>query len=490
MPTPLRTVLIVGAGQAGQWLTRDLRDRAAGALTPVGFVDDDPARLGSITAGLPVLGATVHLPEIVARYRIDEILIAIPSATGVQLRRITALCQQSGVPFRTAPSVDDLPECRLSLRQVRDVRIEDLLGRQPVKLDRALIAANLQGQVVLVTGAGGSIGSELARQVAAGGAGRLVLLDRAESELYELEQALRSAAPTVDLAPVVSDVLDAEDVREVFRRYRPTRVYHAAAYKQVPVMERHPVAAARHNVIGTAHVLDAAAAAGSEQFVLMSTDKAVRPTSVMGATKRAAERVVLTHDAPGLRRSVVRFGNVLGSRGSVVPLFQRQIAAGGPVTVTHPDVVRYFMTVHEAVQLVLQASAMARGGEIFHLDMGELVRIADLAEQLIRLSGLEPGRDVAIQFVGLRPGDKLTEELLVSPDEVEDTVHPRVKMVRRDGRNGLPARWLPDLYQAVHTRNAQRVLALIGEAVPDYRPSAAAGAVVAAAASRPTSPTN
>jgi FlaA1/EpsC-like NDP-sugar epimerase len=311
--------------------------------------------------------------------------------------------------------------------------------------------------------------------VAAAAPGRLVLVDRAESELYELERTLRRRWQALDIVAVVADMLDEDDLAEVFRSFPPARVYHAAAYKQVPIMERHPIAAARHNVLGTANLLAAATAAGAEQFVLMSTDKAVRPASVMGATKRAAERVLLSRcGAAQPRCSIVRFGNVLGSKGSVVPLFQRQIAAGGPVTVTHPDVVRYFMTVHEAVQLVLQASAMARGGEIFHLDMGELVRIADLAEQLVRLSGLEPGRDIAIEYVGLRPGDKLVEELLIAANEVQDTAHPRIKVVRSAESSALRQDWLTDLADAAGKRDAAAVMALVREAVPEYTPSQAA----------------
>ncbi len=465
----LRTALIVGAGQAGQLLARDLQGGES-RITPIGFVDDASNRIGSIVAGLPVLGTTQHLPELVRRYRADEILIAIPSATGAQIRRITELCLESGIPFRTAPSVADLPECRLSLRQIREVRIDDLLGRDPVHISRREIDANLHGQVVLVTGAGGSIGSELARQIALATPARLVLFERSESDLYQVEHEVRRRTSAVQVEAIVGDMLDVDEVREAFALHHPTRVFHAAAYKHVPMMETHVVAAARNNVVGTANVLEAARAFGAEQFVLLSTDKAVRPTSVMGATKRAAERLVLSGAGAPPKACAVRFGNVLGSRGSVVPLFQGQIAAGGPVTVTHPDVVRYFMTVHEAVQLVMQASAMAVGGEVFLLDMGELVRIADLADQLIRLSGKEPGVDVRVEFVGLRPGEKLVEEPLTDPRDAEPTGHSRIKVARGVNGGSLPDAWLAAMRGAVQRRSAAEVVDLLRQAVPDYAP--------------------
>ena len=464
---PLRTVLIVGAGQAGQLLARDLQ-RSGSRLTPLGFIDDAPNRIGSVVTGLPVLGVAEHIPEVARRHRVDEILIAIPSATGAQIRRITGFCLDSGVPFRTSPSVADLPECRLSLREIRDVRIEDILGREPVRISRGQIDANLHGQVVLVTGAGGSIGSELARQIALAAPARLVLYERAESDLFEVEHDVRRRTSAAEVVAAVGDILDIDELLDVFTRHRPTRIYHAAAYKHVPMMERHVVAAARNNVIGTANVLAAAREVGTEQFVLLSTDKAVRPTSVMGASKRAAERLVLAAGPPLPRCCPVRFGNVLGSRVRVVPRFQRQIAEGGPVTVTHPDVVRYFMTVHEAAQLVLQASATAAGGEVFVLDMGELVRIVDLAEQLIRLSGKEPRLDIPVEFIGLRPGEKLLEETLTDPADAEPTSHPRIYVARNANGGALPEGWLDALSRAIDERSTARVRSVLREAVPDY----------------------
>lgn len=467
--------MIVGAGVAGRLLVRDLRARVTPTTPePVAFVDDDPSKVGTLVEGLPVLGATARLADFVRRYRIDEVLVAIPSATGRDLQRITAICRDAGVHCRAAPAVSELQECRLSARQVREVRIEDLLGREQVQLDAGRIEANLRGHCMLVTGAGGSIGSELARQAARAQVGRLVLFERAESDLFDIESELRHRYPSMDVAAVIGDILDEEQLLAVFETERPSRVCHAAAYKHVPLLERHTVAAVRHNVLGTANVVRAARSSATEQFVLISSDKAVRPTSFMGATKRAAERVALSRGARPTRVCAVRFGNVLGSRGSVVPLFNRQIAAGGPVTVTDRDAVRYFMTVGEAVQLVLQASAVSRGGEVFHLDMGQPVRIVDLAEQLIRLSDQEPGRDVEVVFTGLRPGEKLVEELHTEHDEVQDTAHPRIKVVRSADSSALRQGWLEDLADAAGRRDTAAVMTLVREAVPEYTPSRAA----------------
>jgi FlaA1/EpsC-like NDP-sugar epimerase len=346
-----------------------------------------------------------------------------------------------------------------------------LLGREPVQLDEARIAANLTGHCLLVTGAGGSIGSELTRQAAKAGVAKLVLFERAESDLFDIEVDLRHRFPSLDIETIVGDVLDVEHLADVFARERPSRVCHAAAYKHVPLMERHVLAAVRNNIIGTANVARAAAAVGTEQFVLVSSDKAIRPSSLMGATKRAAERVVLSCFGGPARGTAVRFGNVLGSRGSVVPLFQRQIAAGGPVTVTSPSALRYFMTVSEAVQLVLHASAISSGGEIFHLDMGEPVRIVDLAEQLVRLSGLEPGTDIQVVFTGLRPGEKLAESLGAEGGRIEATQHPRIKVWRDGGADRLESAWLDELTAAADRRDTSALVQLVRAAVPDYLPS-------------------
>jgi FlaA1/EpsC-like NDP-sugar epimerase len=322
----------------------------------------------------------------------------------------------------------------------------------------------------MVTGAAGSIGSELSRQLASFGPARLVLYERSESDLHDLELMLRQALPNVAVTAVVGDILDSAELAATFERHRPSRVYHAAAYKHVTLMEHHVVSAVRNNVIGTHNVARMAERYGAEQLVLISTDKAVRPTSIMGATKRAAERVLLSMGDGRTRFTTVRFGNVLGSRGSVVPIFKRQIELGGPVTVTHPEVVRFFMTIPEAVQLVLQAAATSRGGDIFHLDMGEPVRIADLAENMIRLSGFEPGRDIEIRYVGLRPGEKLYEELLIDGEDVEQTDHPRVRVVRTVD-SGVDSGWIEAVFGAAEARDTARLIALVCSAVPEFTPS-------------------
>lgn len=467
-----RSTLIVGAGAAGVLLVRDLHASSQGRFECIGFVDDDAAKHGALVEGLPVFGATDDIPALVHRYRVDEVFIAIPSASARVIRRLVGLCRASGVPCLTTPSVSDLSECRVSLKQLRGVTIDDLLGRAPVRFDTRDIRGMLHEASVLVTGAGGSIGSEIARQVAAASPRHLVLVDRAESDLYDIECDLARACPDVAVTACVVDILDAREVDEVFAAHRPQRVYHAAAYKHVPLMERHAIAAARNNVLGTAIVAGAALRHGAERFVLLSSDKAVRPTSLMGATKRAAERVVLGLNGDTTHFTAVRFGNVLASRGSVVPLFQKQIAAGGPVTVTHPDVVRYFMTVQEAVHLVLRASTEGNGGRIFHLDMGESIRIVDLAEQLIRLSGLEPNLDIPIVFTGLRPGEKLLEELLVEGDTVEPTPHPKI-FTLRERLDPLSRDWLEDLGRAIELRDHAGVVRLLQAAAPEYAPSTA-----------------
>jgi FlaA1/EpsC-like NDP-sugar epimerase len=372
--------------------------------------------------------------------------------------------------FKTIPSVSDLLDGRISVSRIRDVRIDDLLGRDVIETNLARVRSNTEGHVVLVTGAAGSIGAELSRQLALLGPAHLVLFERSESDLHDLELMLRQTLPNVGMTAVVGDILDSGELAATFERHRPSRVYHAAAYKHVTLMERHIVAAVRNNVIGTHNIATVAERFDVEQLILISTDKAVRPTSLMGATKRAAERVLLSMGDRSTRFTAVRFGNVLGSRGSVVPIFKRQIERGGPVTVTHPDVVRFFMTIPEAVQLVLQACAASRGADIFHLDMGEPVRIADLAENMIRLSGFEPGRDIEIKFVGLRPGEKLYEELLIDGEDVEATDHPRIRVVRTVD-SGVARGWIDTVIRATELRDTRELVSLICEAVPEFTPS-------------------
>lgn len=480
VPAPSRRVLVVGAGRTGMAIVREMRanlargrragDSISAAYEPVGFVDDDPQKQDLRVDGVPVLGTTEHLPVLLERLKVDELLLAISTKSGRDIRRIMDTCHDRRVVFKTMPSMSDLLDGRISISRIREVRIDDLLGREAVETNHARVRSNTEGHIVLVTGAAGSIGAELCRQLAMLGPAHLVLFERSESDLHDLELMLRQKLPSVEMTAVVGDILDTGELAATFERHRPSRVYHAAAYKHVTLMEHHIVSAVRNNVIGTHNVATTAQRFGVEQMVFISTDKAVRPTSLMGASKRAAERVLLSMSDRGTRFNVVRFGNVLGSRGSVVPIFKRQIEMGGPVTVTHPEVVRFFMTIPEAVQLVLEASASSHSGDIFHLDMGEPVRIADLAENMIRLSGFEPGRDIEITFVGLRPGEKLYEELLAEGEDVNSTEHPRIRVVRT-ADSGVDMGWVDDVIRAAEARDTGRLVALICVAVPEFTPS-------------------
>ena len=432
--------LIVGAGNAADRLLRDLRRNPAATLSPVGIVDDDVQKHGVSLHGVPVVGAIDELPDLVYRYQAQLIVIAIPSATKAEMLRLVQRCVETGVRFKIMPSLPELLDGGTRPTQVRDVGIEDLLGRDAVQLDLMPARRELAGKVVLITGGAGSIGSELARQVAALRPARLVLLEQAESPLYFIHLEIAKRYPEVELVPVIADVVNQARIDEVFALHRPHCVFHAAAYKHVPMMEHNVIEAVRNNVFGTWCVAHHAARYGAERFVLISTDKAVRPSSVMGATKRIAERVVL--GTPALRQAAtdfraVRFGNVLGSDGSVIPLFKRQLQAGGPLTVTHPDVTRYFMTIPEASQLVLLAATLPEAaGRISMLEMGQPVRIVNLAENLIRLSGLEPGRDIRIEFTGLRPGEKLHEELMSDAEASVSTGVEKVRIVQTDEPDG------------------------------------------------------
>lgn len=467
---PRKRVLVVGAGRTGMTLVREMRSNHALGYEPVGFVDDDPLKRDATVDGVPVCGTTNDISALLERLDVHEVLLAISAKSGRVIQRISDACHDSRVVLRTMPSVGDMIDGRISVNRIREVRIDDLLGREVIKTNMDRVRTNTEGHVVLVTGAAGSIGSELSRQIARLAPASLVLFERSESDLHDLELILRQALPNVPLTAVIGDILDVADLTGAFERHRPSRVYHAAAYKHVTLMEHHIAAAVRNNVIGTYNVATVAERFGAEQLVLISTDKAVRPTSLMGATKRAAERVLLSMGGRRTRYTAVRFGNVLGSRGSVVPIFKRQIEMGGPVTVTDPEVVRFFMTIPEAVQLVLQASAASRGGDIFHLDMGEPVRIADLAANMIRLSGFEPGVDIAIKFVGLRPGEKLYEELLIDGEDVEPTEHPQVRVVRAVDA-GVSVGWIEAITHAAELRNTPEMIALLCAAVPEFTPS-------------------
>ncbi len=467
-----KRVLIYGAGEAGVMLLREIRSNPRLGLSVRGFVDDSPSKIGTRIQGTPVLGGGEKLKELAVQYEIEEVLIAIPSATGAEMTRILEHCHRAGVAFRTIPGLGELIENGGLARQIREVSVEDLLGRNPVRLDETAIRAHLEGRVVLVTGAAGSIGSELCRQIARFHPAALVGLEIAETPLFDLERRMRQAFPHVAFHPEIGTIQNPARLREIFARYRPQVVYHAAAYKHVPVMETHAFEAVENNVFGTYNVAAIGAEYGVEKFVLISTDKAVRPTSVMGVTKRIAELVALSFQDGGARYVAVRFGNVLGSAGSVVPLFREQIAAGGPVTVTHPEMRRYFMTIPEAVQLVLQAAAMGKGGEIFLLDMGQPVKIVDLARKMILLSGLRPDEDIQIVFTGPRPGEKLYEELSTFEEETVPTFHEKIRIFTSDG---LPRARVDDLLRELRRiceeRDLARLVLLFKEVVPDYNPS-------------------
>lgn len=469
-----RRVLIVGAGAAGRMIVREIRENPSLGMIEVGFVDDDRAKHRTRIDGVPVLGGHEDIPDLCEEHDIDEIVIAIPSASPSRLRHLLDRCRDVRAKARILPGVGDLIDGKVSVRALRNVDLEDLLGRDPVALDTELLNRHITGRTVLVTGAAGSIGSELCRQIARLSPARLVLFEIAESPLFDFEMEMREKFPTLDLLPLIGDVRDRGRVEEAMRAYRPAIVYHAAAYKHVPMMEIHPVEAVKTNVLGTRIVAEAAASFGVERFVLVSTDKAVRPTNVMGATKRIAELVIHNMNGQGgaTRFVAVRFGNVLGSVGSVVPIFRRQLETTGTLTVTHPEASRYFMLIPEAAGLILQAGAMAEGGEVFVLDMGEPVKILDLAKNLIRLSGKELGVDADIVYTGLRPGEKLHEELIVEGEDVSRTTHPKV--MKLIGSEEIPVAWkrrLEDLIVSAVAGDRASVVETLDSLVKGYTPA-------------------
>ncbi len=422
-----RRVLVLGAGDAGEMLMREITRIYTHRYEPVGFLDDAPAKQKEQIHGVPVIGVIDDVAALVTREQIDEVILAIPSMTGQQVRRVVELCRPTGVSLRTLPGVDSLIDGRVNVSQLSEVAIEDLLGRAPVTLDAKVLQGFLEGRSVLVTGAGGSIGSELCRQICRFSPKRLILLEQAENNLFEIHRALLREFPDVSVVPYVADICDSRRLEAIFEDERPSVVFHAAAHKHVPMMECNPGEAIKNNVFGTKKVADAAHRFGVDKFVMVSTDKAVNPTSVMGVSKRTAEIYVQALSQRSKTHFItVRFGNVLGSAGSVIPIFKQQIARGGPITVTHPEMTRYFMTIPEACQLILQAGGMGRGGEIFILDMGKPVKIVDLARDLVRLSGLVPDEDIAIEFSGIRPGEKLFEELSFDAEKAAKTRHPKI----------------------------------------------------------------
>ncbi|MBX3181895.1 MAG: polysaccharide biosynthesis protein [Polyangiaceae bacterium] len=424
-------IFLIGAGQAGAIVARELASRRDLGFQPVGFVDDDLLKQGAVIHGLKVLGTTDSLKELCTKHEVSQVLITIANAPSTVIRRLAQQCEEGGIAVKIIPGIYEIVGGQVNLSRIRSIAIEDLLGRAQVVLDLEAISAQIAGSRVLVSGAGGSIGSELCRQVCRFRPDRLVLLERSENALFEVHRELTASFPDLDVVPVIADICDQPRIDEVLDAHRPKLVFHAAAHKHVPMMEWNPGEAVKNNVFGTRTLARASVTAGVETFVQISTDKAVHPTSVMGATKRLAEMYLQALAKEGQTRFVtVRFGNVLGSAGSVVPIFRKQIAAGGPVQVTHPDMRRYFMLTAEACQLVLQAASFAEGGEIFVLDMGEPVRIVDLAKDMIRLSGYEPDVDIKIEFIGVRPGEKLFEELLSDGEEHDRTVHPKILVGR------------------------------------------------------------
>ena len=470
----LRRVLVIGAGNAAETLLREIHRMKEERYRVVGLVDDDPKKEGVTIHGIPVLGTTEDIKQICEDEKIDEILIAVPSATQKELRRIIEACRGTKLAFQTLPSMDALIDGRVTVNQIRKVAINDLLGREAVKLDNDAIGRFLRARRVLITGAGGSIGSEMCRQVCAFGPSRLILLEQAENSLFDVANELRRSFPQIELAAVICDIYERQRVLGVFQQHRPEVVIHAAAHKHVPLMELNPCEALKNNVFGTRNVADACCAHGASEFVLISTDKAVNPSSVMGCTKRVAEIYTQSlNGRPGCRTQfkAVRFGNVLGSAGSVVPTFERQIRSGGPVTVTHPEMRRYFMTISEASQLVLQAAATGKGGQVFLLDMGEPVKIVDLARDMITLSGLRVGEDIDIQFTGMRPGEKLFEELRTEGEDIAPTVHPKVKIWMH-----CQVPWedihrsLQSLEKLINCTERDLVITALQGLVPEYQP--------------------
>ncbi len=466
----LKRFLIVGAGNAGEALLRETLRMPIVQYDVVGFIDDDPVKRGIQIHGIPVLGTVEQLPRICEERNIEEIAIAMPSATRQQLRRVIQVCEGAKVRFRTVPSITDIASGKLRVSQIRAVDINDLLGREVVQLDLDLIRAFARDKTILVTGAGGSIGSEMCRQIGRFEPKLLLLIEQAENPLFYIERELRQRFPSLPLLPGICDIADRARVQAIFAQHRPEVVIHAAAHKHVPLMELNPGEAIKNNVLGTQVVADAADTYGATNFVMISTDKAVNPTSIMGSSKRIAEMYIQDLSRTSATQFVtVRFGNVLGSEGSVVPIFQKQIDAGGPITVTHPQMQRYFMTIPEASQLVLQAAGMGKGGEIFVLDMGEPVRIVDLAGMLIQLSGLRPGEDIEIVFTGPRPGEKLFEELRIEGEDMQQTGHPKIRIWKNIvmDRPRLRA-GISELIELAGRQNPVSLVAKIKELVPEY----------------------
>ena len=467
-------LLIIGAGNCGEKIYREIHDNPQLNYKIVGFLDDKSSKIGRMIHGKPVLGIIGDLNRIIEQTGAEEALIAIPSASSQEMRRMVSLCKESGIRYKTVPGYGELIDGKVTINAIRDVDYRDLLGRATVKLDEKTISDYIKGQRVVVTGAGGSIGSELCRQICRFGPEKIVLFERAESPLYEIDLELRNRYGHVDIVPVLGDIQDRDHLGKVFESLRPQTVFHAAAYKHVPMLEIQPWKALENNILGTLNLVDVSDEFGLERFVLVSTDKAVKPANIMGASKRVAEMITLNRNycaSSNTRFMAVRFGNVVGSVGSVVPLFKKQIEAGGPLTVTHSEITRFFMTIREASQLILQAGAMGQGGEIFILDMGTPVKIADMARDLIRLSGFEPDVDIKIDYIGLRPGEKLYEELITDDENALPTPHPKI-MVLKGGTCDLDVLngEMKELLEHAKNQDTAQIKLKLSEIVPDYSP--------------------
>ncbi|NSW90256.1 MAG: polysaccharide biosynthesis protein [Firmicutes bacterium] len=464
-----KRLMIIGGGEAGSVIVRELQQSPCLNSKAVAIIDDNKAKRGMKLHGVPIVGDRHDIVRVATEKNIDEIIIAIPSAPKKEISAIYSECIKTDCKVRILPSISHIIDGRVSIKRVRDVELEDLLGREAVKVDLNEIAAYLKGKVVLVTGGGGSIGSELCRQIAGFSPESLIILDYYENNAFDIQNELKFNYPGLDLKVVIANIRERQRIDEIFRQYRPEVVFHAAAHKHVPLMEENPQEAIKNNVFGTLNVVESADRYGTSRFILISTDKAVNPTNVMGATKRIAEMIIqATGRHSKTKFAAVRFGNVLGSNGSVVPLFKKQIEMGGPVTVTHPEVTRYFMTILEAVQLVIQAGAMAEGGEIFVLDMGQPMKIYDLARNLIKLSGYKPDEDIRIIFTGLRPGEKLYEELLLKEEGLKATKHDKIFVAKPVFTDSALLKRELEVLSGLLTKEAEEIVEYICNIVPSY----------------------
>lgn len=463
----MKKILIIGAGVAGEMVVKEIINHPETGYEIVGLIDDDKKKQDRLVYGKPVLGQRRDIVRVVNEKGVEEIIIAIPSAPGHVVREIVASCEKAKVAFKIVPGIWEIITGDVHLSQIREVKADDLLGRETVRVDLEEVSSYLSSKRVLVTGAGGSIGSELCRQVAAFNPSSLLLLDHAENNLYFLEIELKERGLDFKIIPKIADIRDKERLSQIFGEYRPEVIFHAAAHKHVPLMESNPSEAIKNNVVGSKNLMEEAIGVKAARFVLISTDKAVNPASIMGASKRISEMLMQVYEESSTKFMAVRFGNVLGSQGSVVPLFKKQIAAGGPVTVTHPEATRYFMTIHEAVSLIIQAGAIGQGQEVFLLDMGEPIKIVNLARDLITLSGFEPDKEIKITYTGLREGEKLYEELLTSGEGTGATFHKEIFMAKPDRiEKEIFKRQIEELAKE---RKKERIIEKVSEIIPDYK---------------------